>query len=772
MKFDDASSVEQICYQIRMADYSRGQNRARIDRLFDGFPPFDESSAEENRVKVNVNFLEGTVLAHDARAQFYGAFLKPGQYFTASTDMGPQHKRGLHSNTFTQQMNKVMKKSPHYFECFRSKFAMLVAHGIGPSTWEDRDCWCPQESAIADIGIPANTRLTMKNLPFFYIYRSFTLPELIKLTKGPKRDKGWNMDLVNQCIKWIDREMVQLMGSNWPEIWSPEKSEQRVKGDGGLYAGDECPTIDCFDFYFWNDADGVRGWNRRIILDSWSTPQAEGSIKELTRKNITDLERDQFLFNPGDRKYANKISEIVSFQFADLSSVAPFQYHSVRSLGFLLYAVCNLQNRMRCKFSESVFEGLMNYYRVKSMDDVDRALKVDLVNHGFIDETIHFVGQDERWQINQELVEMGLAQNATIINRNSSSYTQQPQQQQGGDRKTKMQVMSELNQTTALVNSAFNQAYQYQEYEYREIFRRFCNPNSMDIEVKEFRNACLKRGVPASLLVPEAWDITPTRVMGAGNQTMQMAISQQLLQMRQLFDPEPQREILRDITFNITGDADKAMRWCPDQPLKISDSVHDAQLAMGPLMMGLPVAVVTGQNHQEYVQTLLVELATLIQQAEKSGGMASAKDIKGFQNVAQCIEQHIKVLAQDKNNKAFVAASGKALSKLMNMVRAFAQRLQQAMQKQQQQNGNGSDPQAQAKIASAVIQAKTKAEISKKSHAQKTAQRQIQFESKERQQQQGFEAEQRRKDMETLAEIQRGHLMALNEPEDEHEDSD
>jgi len=40
----------------------------------------------------------------------------------------------------------------------------------------------------------------------------------------------------------------------------------------------------------------------------------------------------------------------VAFQFADLSAVAPFRYHSVRSLGWLLYAVINLQNRLRCKF--------------------------------------------------------------------------------------------------------------------------------------------------------------------------------------------------------------------------------------------------------------------------------------------------------------------------------------------------------------------------------------------------------------------------------------
>ena len=62
MKFDTASVVESICYDVKLADYPRGQNRARIDNLFNGVPPFNEADAEKNNITINVNFLEGTVL--------------------------------------------------------------------------------------------------------------------------------------------------------------------------------------------------------------------------------------------------------------------------------------------------------------------------------------------------------------------------------------------------------------------------------------------------------------------------------------------------------------------------------------------------------------------------------------------------------------------------------------------------------------------------------------------------------------------------------------
>jgi hypothetical protein len=764
MNFKLAAQVESCCYDIRLADFTRGKNRARINDLFNGVKPFE--SDEEN--PINVNFLGGTVIAHDARAQFNSAFLKPGKYFNASVDSGPTHKRSVYSSIVTKEMNRIMGRSMVYFETFRSKFAMDVLHGIGPAAWRNRDGWLPNAIGVEDVGIPANTLLTMENLPFFYIYRSYTLPEIMRLTSNRTAaiKAGWNMKLVDKCIEWIDRETLSLMGSNWPEVWSPEKVAERTKGDGMFYASDQVPTIDCFDFYFWNDDDKTQGWNRRIILDSWSSPQSgtgRGESTRMERNEKTEFARNQFLFNPGKRKYADQLSELISFQFADLSSVAPFRYHSVRSLGFLLYAVCHLQNRMRCRFNAAVFEALMNYYRVKSMDDVERALKLDMVNQGFIDETIHFIPAQERWNVNASLIELGMKENQAIIDRNSSTWTAQQGQNQPGDRKTKFQVMAEMNQNTALVASALNQAYHYQEPEYREIFRRFCNRKSQDRDVLAFRAAVLKQGVPETLLDPDRWDIEPTRVMGAGNKTLEMAISEQLMQMRQLYDPEPQREILRDVTLAITDDPARALRLVPEQPLKISDTVHDAQLSMGTLMSGYPVAVKTGQNHREFVMVLLAEMGQEIQGLEKSRGMAPPDKIRGWQMVAQCIEQHLKVLSQDKNEKAFVADAQKQLSKLMNLVKAFAQRLQEQMKKQQEQNGGGADPQTKGKIAAMTISAQAKAKLAEQSHTQKTSQKQVAFEMEEQRKQREFDAEQHRKNVETMHETARNGMKSTGE---------
>jgi len=132
MNFSTPAVVESLCQQLRLADYPRSLNRARIDSLFNGSPPYSDLEERENNIAINVNSLEGTKLAHEARSQMANAFQKPGAFFTARTDMGPKHKRQKFGAIVSREVNRPMKRSPIYFETLRSKFAMLILHGIGP----------------------------------------------------------------------------------------------------------------------------------------------------------------------------------------------------------------------------------------------------------------------------------------------------------------------------------------------------------------------------------------------------------------------------------------------------------------------------------------------------------------------------------------------------------------------------------------------------------------------------------------------------------------
>lgn len=771
MDFQKASTIESTIWSMKFADQPRSTNRALINDLFNGAPPYSAEEQKANRITTNVNFLDAARISHDARRQYSQAFLKPGNYFTVKVDRGPVHERALWGEKITKHLNRRLKRSTVYAETLRNVFAQLVLHGVGPVIWQDKNNWCPTMLSMSDVLLPSRTLRSMQNLPYFAVFRRYTAADLYEMTHGPRVDKGWNMDVVNKALTWAAKQAGKTASSN-DRTWNPETVAEDIKSDTGFYSSDQVPTIDCWDFYFKKEADKEFGWKRRIVMDAPGT----GAIGAET-KNILDG-RDEFLFDPGDRNYASRLGEILHFQFADGSIVAPFRYHSVRSLGFLLYAVCHLQNRLRCKFNDTVFENIMQYFRVANEDDMERLKKVDLVNFGIIPDGLNFVPQSDRWTINEGMVGTAINLNRQSMAEHSTSFTQDfGLEGQPSPDKTATQVAAEVNSSNAMVGSMLQEGYEYQTPQYQEISRRFCIKNSRNMDVREFRKACLKDGVPEEALDSQCWDISPERTIGNGNKTAELSQVGLLMAQIDRYDPDAQRIILRRYTFAAVDDPALADELVPLEKNMVTDSVHDAQLAAAALLMGLPMGLKQGVNHGEYAATLLGMMNSEVQKITQSGGVGTAEQIAGLQNIAgqdiqgQPIEgngitAHLQILGMAESNKQTVKQLGDVLGKLMNEVKAFAQRLEE-QQQQAAQNGHAQlDPETATKLKGALVLDEAKAALLTKSGQMKLQQKQQAHEmklqqSEEKHQQQmgaavrGVQVQEAATDIKTAAEIRR-----------------
>lgn len=716
--------VEMTCWEMQLNEYSRSLDRAKIDELADGFPPYRDTTRT-----INVNDLSLTRLAQEARAQLYNTFNAPGVLFTASTDAGAATKRQERGQKVTKFLNRKLKKNYRYYECQRSKFSSCVMHGIGISLWQKPHRWLPIPLAIGDVLIPSRTYITFENLPFFAIQRSYTANELRRLTAHPQYNPGWNLEVAKSAIDWVDEQTVKLWGNygTWQEYWQPEKQVQRFKESSGVYGTDIAPTIDCWDFYALTTVKKRTGWRRMIVFDANGGYGGWATNKTVPSKNLIGQE-GSCLYDSGDRVVADDIHQILHFQFGDLSAASPFRYHNARGLGFMLYAACHLANRTHCSLQEAVQENLMMYYRVSSADDVQRALKIELKNRGFIDESVHFLTPQERWNPNAQLAELGLQNWREIIAENSSGYIRNTNYSRDKTEKTAFQVQAELQANQILVSAALQQAYHYQTQEYQEIVRRFMLRNSDDPDVVEFRGFCSKNDIPEKFLTPEAWDIQPERIPGGGNKTLQMAIAQQLMQQRGAYPPDAQQKILRMYTLAMTDDSAIADELAPLSPT-VSDARHDAMLAYGSLMQGGLVEFTSDQNPIVIAQVLLGELGVNVKRAVAMGGMVDADKLFGFQNVLQHVSKLVARIAADPAQKETAKELAQASGQLANQIKGFAQRLAQQQKAAMKQNGNGGvGAETRAKIAAMLMTTQAKAANTRESHAARTAQRQAQYE--------------------------------------------
>jgi len=759
MRFSSPSVVEQTVWNLKVTDLPRSERRALINRLFNGEPPYSREEVVQNRMTTNVNFLEAAKISHDARRQYSNAFLTPGNFFSVALDYGKPHKRQEWSGIITQAINRRMKRSRIYRETLRNVFAQNVLHGVGPVVWDTPDHWCPLMQMAGDVLVPSATLLTMENLNYFAVYRRYTGEQLMKFTRGPSVDPGWDTEIVDKALEWCKKN-AGMTDSSWDATYSPERRVEMWKSDTGQFACDAVPTINCFDFFYFEDEDKREGWRRMMVLD---TPELGGDTNILGTKGdaIYDSNRRK---NP---TYAEKHDRIIHWQFADASAVAPFRYHSVRSLGWLLYAVCHLQNRMRCRFTDSVFESLLQYIQVRGADDDARLEKVDLLDKGVIPEGLEFVKQQDRWQVNAALVESAMSMNRQSMADNSSAFTQDFDYAKENQEKTATEIMAQVNATTAMVGAMLQEAYSQQEFQYREIARRFCLRHSNDMDVMQFRNECLSAGIPEKALNSECWDISAERVMGGGNKQLEISQAQALMGQIVRFAPESQQKILSRWTFAMTSDAALTNDLVPVGKLHVSDATHDAELTAGVLLQGQQVSPKTGQNYTDYIEALLKAMATsenIIRSVQ--GNMATQIQIIGLKNIATHIDQNIQLLAQDQTEKQKVTAYTKVLGKLANEIKGYEQRLQKAAEAQQQAggaNGNGDD----GKAAAAILMAQTKAKIKEAEAVQKLKHKDAAARQQNAITLRNTKVQEAATDLRTSAEIKRGSAKQVSEAQSE-----
>ncbi len=722
---------------MRLADVSRDSNRDILNKTYNGDPPFDPATAEANGCEINRNYLEGTGQLTDARTVWNNNFLKPGDWATIKIDCKQPHKRAEFSAEITKRWNRELKKNLGMIMQARETGATLLLHGPAPTYWKDRRSPIPKSLPLSSLLIPSETDIDFSNLEYFGIFREATPSQLWELTHGPKVDPGWNIPLVNSEIDFIG-DQVQKMNNAAAFQYMPTRRTEIMKQDGGFWGSDAVPTIDYWDFYYREKEDGC-GWYRKAFLDWGSagreTTLSEGNAPEGPGKN-------EWLYDSGKRKYANSWSEIIHCNFGDCSCVAPFKYHSVRSLGWMIWGIVEINNRLQSKMTEQAFSDLMWFFRVASGNDMNRLKKANFLQMGVIPPGIEWVKGNERFSPDPRFIEMVLEKNRQLLSSHSSSFTRNAERTQTANtEKTATQVMAEVNSINTMVSGVMGLAYTFEAFKYREIARRFCIPNNPDAMVQRFRKGCIvDAGIPAEYLDVERWEIEPDRAMGAGNKTVQMAIVDYLNRIRPNLGPDAQRKVDHDGILIVTEDAAMAEDLAPikgQQP--ISRSAHDAELATERLMRSLPFTPTPQMVPEDYVMTWLRDMGLIVKTIQETGNIGTPEQLTGLKNMATHVQLFLQIMGQSDEAAQKVRQYSDLLGQLMNVVKGFEQRLMEQMKAAQAQNGNGeagaAAAETAAKLQGKLMIDKAKADNLRESHADRTAQRLAQDELKQQDEQ-------------------------------------
>lgn len=678
--FEDPNTVASYITTLKQADVLRAQDRTLIQNAANGFPPYSQQEALDNGIEVNVNWGFMARLCHRARRQYENAMTKNADYFTVRLNDAPVETSDEWSRIITKEINRIVKNSLSYLETIRSVFAGVVLHGIGPRIWPSEDGWEPEFVAIEDVLLPTGTKLSMKGTDYFATRASYTYTEIARLILNSDKDPGWNNKALKQLLDTIKPQNgSQTNVYNWTD--SPEKMWEIVKQNKTYWDFDSVPKIWVWNFFhIGND----KKWHRKVVMDVPGSTSASAVNDDGTAIG--------FLYeSPGP--VADDMGELIHFQFGDGSNKPPFLYHSVRSLGYLLYDTTEMMNRVQSTYAQHVMEQMTTLFRVNDPGDRARASDIMLNNKGIVPDGVQFVTQNERYQVNANVVQ-GLQGNfRQIISESAAAFTSDVND---GTQKemTATETMARVNDVNSLIASMLVAAYNYERFVDIEICRRFCKKDSSDKDVQKFQKKCKKRGVPEDWLDCDKWTVNPEMVLGGGHKMLELAQSRELMGMAPQLDPSSQDMIRRMHITALTDNPDLAEKLVPETKPKTSFSKHDAEIAFGAMMAGSPVQPAPGLNRTEQLKTILELMQLKVQQIEQSGNVGTREDVIGMGLASGYAQQLIQQLSMDKANETLTREAGKAVNDIDNKLKAFAQRQMEEEQKANQKP----DPAEQARL--------------------------------------------------------------------------
>jgi hypothetical protein len=728
VNYDEPGAILTQILQLQQATQTLQRNRTLINVLFNGDTPYTTQQQEEENISCNINFLEGTRIAMQASAQLNQYFFGQDRLFTVRYNKGPTALRRRAGEVISTTIAKEIKRSRLYHQARDSAHKQVVLHGPGPVVWRNRRSPLPTTAGIEDILIPLGTLADMSNLDQFAIYRELVWSQLEDAAFGPATDPGWNKGYVKALLANLAKLGYQpiYQGNRW--LFPEKLAEDYKEGAYNTYSS-SMPKVMAWDFFYRNEDSGK--WNRKMVLD-YANLTTEHAVKEADAV----MRNRQILYERED--YADDWQQIVHWYVGNCSNVAPTRFHAIRSVGYLLYGVCNLQNKMRCRLQDHMFQQLLTWFRNVSEDNREKLGLIDLQNFGIMPDGVSMVTAAERHVADWNLVLMGLNQNRQLMAESSSSFMPDMQGALGGEGRemTATETLVRQNTSITLTSAVLGQLADQSVYEYNEICRRFAMKGNPDPMAKRFREKLREAGIPEEVLDFECWEVVPTVGVGGGNKAAELTVTQALMQeVFPLVDASAQRIILRRRYVALTDDPDEAMAVVPEAPgVGAEDDVQYAQVAAAILMTGQPWQDKEGINHVVMATVLMGVAQQAIQQAEATaqqpdGVAIAAQKVAGAANVLSHVQGEIMKVGQASEQPGRKEQAKALLKQWQELNQANQQVGQMVMKVAEEAQGgmDGKEAEAMAKIQIMQAQAQTQREIATMNAQQKAQQREAQW---------------------------------------------
>lgn len=668
-RLKDAKSAISLFHALRKADEGSAKNRARVDAMFDGANPYNQSqlNASGQGLKTNLNFGEAQRLLDISLSAYVDLYSSLEKLVDVKGTQGEPAERGQMEDIVAEELTHLMRSWPEFHSHYLRLCTTFIKHGVGICYFDTPDDWRFRVGGFADMLIPRQTPANETMIDVAIGRRQYHLHELFSFIKNPKAAErvGWNVDEVKRVIMKNCRTDGRNP-SGYSKQW--ETFQQELKNND-IHAGHQNPTVAVLHF-----------WVREM----------DGSISHYIS---SEDKASEFMYKKLSR-YDSPEQAYIMFNYGVGSNGT---YHSIRGLGHRIFNHIQTSNRLRCQ----MVDGAMLSSAIMIQPDSQRAMdELGFTYYGayaVLSPNVNIIEKAIPNLSNSVQPALTDISNQLALNTDTVS-TYGPNQ--SSPYRNQMQVISDMDVQTKLSGASLNLFYSSWQRLLKEVVRRIVTSKRNDASIKDFKNRCAMRGVPEEFIM--TLDVARTkavRSIGNGSYANRLVALRELQGISGSFDDIGRRNLTRDIVSTRVGH-DLADRYVPvaqDSRPTVDNKI--AFLENQTMMQGSPVPVEANEIHGLHLDVHLPALVQLIEQLN-AGAADPVQSLPVLQAFYSHVAETVQALAADPAAQVDIGEARQILQFAEELINNTSKQVQK-IERDAAQAGGGDqevDPTLQAKM--------------------------------------------------------------------------
>ena len=712
-RVSDAEAALAMYRKAKKDDDSSAANRALVQDMVDGVPPFKQSAlkAAGRPGAANINFQEGAALVEAGTTAYNN--LIDGVDVLARGVMTPgvyePPEAVEYAEAIADEISSLVRSHPEFSFNWENISRQVTTHGVGIGYFPEDDGSDWTSGGLDDFLIPRQTRATEEAVDTLYALKKTPISDIWQKIQDEEAATalGWNVGVAKMAmVNASEGKSVSSWASDWKSL------QNRLK----------------------NNDQGIDGVAALVpVVHMWSRERSGAYSHYMFLADGTG--EKQFLFEK-----RNRFGEATDAFIIFTAGIGNGTYHSIRGLAYRMYAVIQESNKLRCSLLDGMRLAMTTMVQPEDGESID-------------DMTIIVNGVTSYLPPDAKLVERGtipdLASQVMPVIRDLSqllasttgTYRPIPQSTEG-EAPARFQRQAEIESQSALPTSSVNVFYRSMGRFLNAVLRRLqrLDPEVLSItgehpEILAFFSRLVAKGVPVEA-IKSMQKLIPVKALGLGSASQRLAAVTGLQQIAGSFDEVGRRTFERMMAAGYVGH-DQVDALLPRNTKPRSTYDHKIAELEHPALRERAVEIDSSE-----MQAIHVGVHIRIMQedfagiAEKVNSMQGApeeltRDIMYLQRALNHVSAHIDQLRNDAGRDAETAQYDDFLAQFSAAWKRMADQVQSAIQ-DKQTDGAAPGSEVSSDAQGKMEKHQQELQFAQESHQQKFQQKELDFQQRQR----------------------------------------